>query len=307
MKEWLGRVLPIYHRETMVSNRTSQVTLTVLVFNFLLSLIGIFQLWLMVRESSVFGTVNYPTLLTIYLMIAMLEVVLLLLIVPALTAGSVSGERERQTLDLLLCTRLCPCDVIFGKLAAALSMVLLLIVTSLPCLSLVYIYGGVGLPDMLMLLVGMGFTAFYTGSISIFYSAQMKKTTASTVLSYLTILFLIVGTEMIRWVILQIGNALLPAATLEGGSWMDWWNWILLWNPVTTFASLFHNQVGSLSKYFYLGLEIDWILPDCLYDAWWLPASLAVQLCTSLVFLRFAGRSLSPCRHRKKQRTRKAD
>lgn len=295
----IKQFLPIYHKETMVSNRTSQVTVTVLVFNFLLSVIGIFQLWLMVRESQRYGIISYSTMLTIYLMIAMLEIVLLLLIVPALTAGAISGERERQTLDLLLCTRLRPIDIMTGKLLSALSTVLVLIISSLPCLSLAYIYGGIGLTDLLILLIGMGFTAFYAGSISIFYSCVMQKTTASTVLSYLTLAALMVGTELIRWIAYEYGNAFLSWEVVADGSWMQKWDWILLWNPAASFASLFSRQAGSLSNYFFMGYQYEWLLPDRLNTSWWLPLSLLVQTMTALVSLFFGCRALSPRRRKR--------
>lgn len=299
MIQFIKRIMPIYRKETMVSNRTSQLTVTVLVFNFLLAVIGLFQLWLMVRESGVYGSMNYSTMLMIYLMIATLEIVLLLLIVPALTAGAISGERERQTLDMLLCTRLHPVDIIVGKLLSTLSTVLVLMISSLPCLSLVYIYGGVGLMDLAVLLVGMGFIAFYSGSISISYSCVMQKTTASTVVSYLTFLFLVFGTEVIQWIAYRFGVAFLSWPSIADGSWMRKWNWILLWNPAATFASLFDKQIGSLSNYFSLVYQQEWLLPDCLYTSWWLPLSFLVQALTALIFLFFGCRALSP-RLRKK-------
>lgn len=299
MIAYIKRILPIYHKETMVSNRTSQLTVTVLVFNFLLAVIGIFQLGLMIRECGLYGSMNYSTMLMIYLMIAILEIILLLMIVPALTAGAISGERERQTLDMLLCTRLHPMDIIVGKLLSTLSTVLVLMISSLPCLSLVYIYGGIGLTDLVILLVGMGFTAFYAGSISISYSCAMQKTTSSTVVSYLTLLFLVFGTEMIRWLAYRYGVSFLPWSVLSDGSWMKKWDWILLWNPAATFASLFDGQVGSVFNYFSLNYSQDWLLPDCLYTSWWLPVSFLVQAATALAVLLLGSRALSP-EHRKK-------
>ena len=75
--------------------------------------------------------------------VASLEFLMLILIMPAMTAGSISGERERQTLDLMLTTCMTPADIVLGKLEAALGTMFLMVVSSLPILAMVFVYGGV--------------------------------------------------------------------------------------------------------------------------------------------------------------------
>src|SRR6185295_9683946 len=75
--------------------------------------------------------------------LALGAVLLLAFITPALTAGAVSGERERRTLDLLLVTRASPLGLVLGKLAGSLLYVLFLLLAALPAFALVYLYGGV--------------------------------------------------------------------------------------------------------------------------------------------------------------------
>ena len=64
-------------------------------------------------------------------------------IVPAVTASSISGERERQTLDLMLTTRMSAGQIVGGKLLSALSTLLLLILSSFPAVAMVFVYGGI--------------------------------------------------------------------------------------------------------------------------------------------------------------------
>lgn len=298
MEKWLG-FLPIYQKETRMSDRTGLLTLAVMVFNFLLSVLAMFQLWIMVRESAVYGTTSYTTMLQIYLMIAMLEILLLLLLIPALTAGTISGEREKQTLDLLLCSRIRPVDIVMGKLLSAWSTMIVLILTSLPCLSLVYIYGGIRLSDMMLMLIAMGVTTLYAGSISISFSCIMKKTTSSVLLSYIAIVFCLAGTEIILWMVYRFGSVFVGAEAMADGSWMGHWDWMLLWNPAATFASLFNRQVGSISNYFNLSYLPDWLLPEVVTKTWWLPLSLLVQTATAVFCLYLGCRSLDP-RHQKR-------
>ncbi|MFQ9208670.1 MAG: ABC transporter permease [Clostridium fessum] len=60
---------------------------------------------------------------------------------PALTASSISGERERQTLELMLTTTMEPRDMVLGKLASSLVTMLVLAVSALPVQALVFVYG----------------------------------------------------------------------------------------------------------------------------------------------------------------------
>jgi len=64
------------------------------------------------------GPYNYGESLFIYLVI--FQMLMLAFITPALTAGAISGERERQTIDLLFVTPLRPFSIIWGKLLCRL-------------------------------------------------------------------------------------------------------------------------------------------------------------------------------------------
>ena len=64
-------------------------------------------------------------------------------IAPALTAGTISNERERQTLEFLLLTRLSGANIALGKLCSALSFLFMLLLCSLPVTAVVFLFGGV--------------------------------------------------------------------------------------------------------------------------------------------------------------------
>jgi ABC-2 type transport system permease protein len=89
------------------------------------------------------STISPESSVGAYTGIAVIQFILILFIAPALTAGAVAGERERQTLDLLLCTNLAPQAIVIGKLLASMSHILILIIASLPMFSIVFLYGGI--------------------------------------------------------------------------------------------------------------------------------------------------------------------
>src|SRR5262249_19526213 len=87
------------------------------------------------------------------------SLVLVAFISPALTAGTISGERERKTLDLLLVTRASAMGLVMGKLAGALLLIGYLLVASLPALGIVFLFGGVPLAYLFVSLVVIAATA----------------------------------------------------------------------------------------------------------------------------------------------------
>jgi ABC-type transport system involved in multi-copper enzyme maturation permease subunit len=126
-----------------------------------------------------------------------LETLLVLVLAPALTAGSISMEREKQTLELLVTTPLGTVALVLGKLFSALTYVFLLILASIPLASIVFTFGGVGPEDLIRGYVFLFALAFGTGAISLFYSALVRRTQAATVLSYLTVLAVTLGATVV--------------------------------------------------------------------------------------------------------------
>ncbi len=170
-----------------------------------------------------------------YSALAVIQFILILFIAPALTAGAISGEREKQTLDLLLCTKLPTRSIILGKLVASISQIILLIIASLPVFSVIFMFGGISIAEIAQLFMFYIITAIAAGSIGIFYSSHMKKTTASTVLTYGTGAFMILGTLFIAWIYMGI---------FRDNNYKEIFP-LLYANPLVGFVSLISEQFGG--------------------------------------------------------------
>ncbi len=153
---------PVYKIGLKQSARTKKTVVLLLVYNFLLAGLGLLVFYLTFdREGRMRENIAYSGILTLYCVMAAMEFVMILLIVPASTAGAVAGEREKQTLDILLSTKITPFHIVTGKLAASISMVILLAVSSMPVLAIVFSIGGITLSDMFTFLLLLGVTAGY--------------------------------------------------------------------------------------------------------------------------------------------------
>jgi ABC-type transport system involved in multi-copper enzyme maturation permease subunit len=116
------------------------------------------------------------------------------LMAPSFTAGAITGEKERKTYEMLLASPLRPWVIVSGKLVAALTHLVVLILGSLPIIMLCLPLGGVSIYELLAAYLGLVFAIFLFGSISLFCSSYFKRTSSSLVVSYVLILpVLIVG------------------------------------------------------------------------------------------------------------------
>src|SRR5262249_3938132 len=71
------------------------------------------------------------------------QLIAVVLLTPAYTAGAIAEEKERQTLELLLTTALTDEEIVLGKLLARLANLGLVLLTGLPVLSLMELWGGI--------------------------------------------------------------------------------------------------------------------------------------------------------------------
>jgi hypothetical protein len=113
-----------------------------------------------------------------------IELLLIIFIAPAFTAGAITGERERQTYDLLRTTLLASPSFVIGKLESALGYILLLLFSAIPLQSIAFLFGGVTELELILSFVILAVTAITLGTVGIFFSAITPRTLSASVRSY---------------------------------------------------------------------------------------------------------------------------
>jgi ABC-2 type transport system permease protein len=113
-------------------------------------------------------------------------------IAPAFTAGALSGERERQTYDLLRTTMLSARALVFGKMLSALAFIGLLLVATVPLQSIAFLFGGVTETEILVATIILLTTAISFSALGIYFSARARKSATANALAYgFTMAFLV--------------------------------------------------------------------------------------------------------------------
>ena len=149
----------------------------------------------------------------LFITFSMVQLALLAFVVPGLTSGSISAEREKQTLNVLLVTRLKPLGIVLGKMVSSCSFMVIILLATLPIYNIIILYGGFS-PGQLA-----GVFAFYLvtliafGSVGMACSAYFKKTGASVVVSYIIILTIMVGTILLGAFIYDVTRVPGPVRT----------------------------------------------------------------------------------------------
>ena len=138
----------------------------------------------------------------IFLGLLLLQTLMVSVLAPAATAGAISSEREHQTLELLAVTPISSLAIVFGKLLSALAWVFVLILASIPVTALVFVFGGVAPDDVVRGYIVLFATVIGLGSVGIFFSTLTRRTGASTGLTFVATLALVVGTVFV-WVFMS--------------------------------------------------------------------------------------------------------
>lgn len=290
---------PIYKRDITVSARSYKLALVLVIFNAILTLVALLNMYSMLTQVKQTAQMQYSSFLDLYVFVSVLEFVMLVFIMPAITAGSISGERERRTLDMMLTTKMTPAQLVLGKLLSSLSTVMLMIISSLPILAMVFVYGGVTLTDISKLLLCYIAAALFIGSLGICCSALCKKTMISTVISYGFMILVVIGTYGINQLAFYMsgvhaGSYLAAAGQTAGQSSSGALLYLLLMNPTSTFFVSMMKLTGTGMN------RIDQIV-----TAWfgvhnrnlvygnWEAVSIVIQLLLAVVFIWIAIRVIS--------------
>jgi ABC-type transport system involved in multi-copper enzyme maturation permease subunit len=188
---------PIVAKEYRGRMRTWRSPVAMMVYIILIGGLG-WAVFAAMAASSGYGPFSFGNPATygrdLFIALMVFQVVLLAFITPALTAGAISGERERQTIDLLFVTRIPPFAIVWGKLLASMSFVVLLLIISVPIFSLVFLFGGIELDQVFYAFVVTAVTALTFGLVGIAFSSMFKRTLAATVAAYGAAFVLFAGT-----------------------------------------------------------------------------------------------------------------
>lgn len=133
---------------------------------------------------------------------AMAQFLTILVLTPALVAPVIAAEKSRKTLQYLLCSRLSSAEVVLGKLAARVLLLVVLLAVGLPVLSLLMLFGGIDREMIALTYAALGAEVIFLAGLSILVSTLATEPRRAIFHAYASLLFFPVAPLLIYLLVL---------------------------------------------------------------------------------------------------------
>ncbi|UVI32585.1 ABC transporter permease [Paenibacillus spongiae] len=252
LRSWRSKLInPVLDKEFRLRMRTPRSMWSLFFYLFVIGGLAFAFIYVTTvlsnRGSSVFDPGQSRMM---FYFISAVQLGLIAFMAPGLTAGVISGEREKQTLSLLLTTQQSSATIVLSKLASSLSFMLLLVTATMPVYSVVFLYGGISPRQMAIVFLFYVFLMVTLGSLGMLFSTLFKRTMVSVIVTYGTTLFIFGGTGFIYLLVEQIMQELNRGSATYNPSSYGWVGHIAAWNPIAALLSIF--DTGITKQVFHL-------------------------------------------------------
>ncbi len=232
---------PIVKKDLQVTARSMRFSWglfayeAVLTMTFLLALTMIQQM-----SGSFYSSSNvYSSLIYLFPVLSVAQVCIVALIVPIITASSISGEKERQTFDIMLTTCMSPFSIVLGKVMSAVLRILFFVAAGMPIMALAFVVGGLSWSYLFYFVLTIILSPLLSGGIGILSSAICRRSITAVILSYAFYFIIYILTflpMMIKGFVTQADNM--------GESML-----FLLFNPIIFYEEFFMQLMTSESLF----------------------------------------------------------
>jgi len=164
-----------------------------------------------IERSMAYGPDRLQVGRILFAVLAHTQLTLILLILPAYSAGTIAMEREKRTFEMLKASLLTPADIVSGKLLVILAVALMLLFTSLPVAAWCMFLGGIAPSDLFFAYTYLLAVAAFVSAVGIYFSATLSRSLAAIVATYGTLIGLAVLS-------VTIPSLLMMALTLGTGT-----------------------------------------------------------------------------------------
>lgn len=175
---------PIMKKDFKVTARSMKMAWGLMAYEAILAFIFIIALSILGLQTGYNYQNIYSELISLFPVIGIAQVSMTALTIPIMTASSISGEKERQTFDIMLTTCLSPIAIVLGKVFSSVAEVMLYVIASIPIMALAFVLGGLSWGTLFLFLVVIFVFATLAGSIGVFCSSISRKSIVSIILAF---------------------------------------------------------------------------------------------------------------------------
>ena len=295
---------PIVKKDLQVTARSMRISWGLFAYEAVLTMAFLLALSIIQQESrSIYSDGNvYAYLIYLFPVLSVAQVCIVALVVPVMTASAISGEKERQTFDIMLTTCMSPFSIVLGKVMSAVLRILFFVAAGMPIMALAFVVGGLSWSYLFYFVLTIILLSVFSGSIGILCSALCRRSITAVILSY-AFYFVVYGLTflpmILRLFLTQAGNM--------GESML-----LLLFNPIIFYEEFFMQLMAGESLFGYEGSnfardEVGFLTYYLSQGKTWMFLSAACILLLSFLLLLAAAWKVDPMhdssgRKRKKQK-----
>jgi len=198
---------PVFNAELVATSRRRRYYLTRLVYGLCLLLLVAWTYEGLRRDREAAGVagggfrVLAMTAEAIFSTFITAQVAAVLALTPALVAGTIADEKQRKTLHYLLASQLSSLEIVGGKLAARMLLLIVLVMVGLPIMSILSLFGGLDPPLILAAFLGSVTTSYALAGLSIFVSTVSKRARDAIVTVYVIEAIWLIGPTVVAAVL----------------------------------------------------------------------------------------------------------
>ncbi|MCM1282019.1 MAG: ABC transporter permease [Muribaculaceae bacterium] len=296
------RMNPIVKKDIRVQSRSMRICWSVFAYEAIMALV-FFIAMLVLKENSRYSVNNiYNGIIGLYPVLGVTQLIILGVVVPVRTASSISGEKERQTFDIMMTTSMTPFSIILGKAMTAVVQDIFFVAASMPVMALAFVIGGLPWSYLFWFLGVALLVSLFSASIGILCSSLCKKSITAVIMSYGIYVVFFLGTLLpigiVQYMYMVFGYAS-SMSTENSLSYIA-----LLLNPAVYLLEFFvgvmtgESMVGSLVS---LSTTKKGIMTFVTSGHWWMILSTILFVAVSFLFLWLASKRINPIKGRAKK------
>lgn len=306
---------PIVKKDVKVQSRSMKICWGVFAYELILAL-AFFLAMLIIEQNSRYSTSNiYSMMVWLYPVLAVTQIGILGLVVPIRTASAISGEKERQTFDIMMTTSMTPFAVIAGKVMTAVVQSMFFVIASMPVMALAFVIGGMSWGYLFAFLGIALLVSLFAASVGILCSSICKKSISAVIMSYGIYLVFFLGTVLpyLLYEILVVnaaynGNG--ATVVMRANSYGENLYLFLLLNPAVYLAEFFVrvmtgesmvNTIPSMTG----TVRTKGLINHVATGSRWMIISTVFFVAISVLFLWLASKRINPIKRRAKKLAKK--
>jgi ABC-type transport system involved in multi-copper enzyme maturation permease subunit len=279
---------PIVKKDMRVRVRSMRMCWGIFAYAAIMAMVFFFAIFFF-KSLIAYDVANiYSYIIMLYPVLALTQIGILGVVIPINTASSISGEKERQTFDIMMTTSMTPFSIIAGKVISAMIDGMSYVVAGLPIMALAFVIGGISWSYLFKFIGVALLVSLFSASIGIMCSSLCKKSITAVTMSY--------GIYIIFFVVTAIPYETLQIMGIFSGM-LKWLSVaLLIINPVSYLKEFFVWIMGGGSPS-YSGFDITntrfGVLDTSTFHNIWMSASTFAFIVVSFLFLFVAEKRIS--------------